>query len=296
MTARSPSAFMLSATLHATVAAGLFLIGYVANQEPKDTAKVFELVAGEGDNYTATVAPALGMPGVKLSVPAPPAKLPEPPTPEPAKVEPTPEPAPITPPPKPTPKTPAPAPTPKAPDKTDKSPPNFAKQIRRGVIVAESKAKREIAKERADEAKRQKELERQRAKAAASNPKVAKIDAVGIAKGVLGGSTANKEGGANGKALVAEEGSAAERYGALLLQQLKEGIDNTPGLQDGLRAEAEFHIMADGTLTRAKVIKSSGDDIFDRAVLHAVASVRMPPRPRGIDEVQIVPFSTHAKD
>ncbi len=37
---------------------------------------------------------------------------------------------------------------------------------------------------------------------------VAKIDAEGIAKGVIGGSTANKDGGAGGKALVASDGRA----------------------------------------------------------------------------------------
>lgn len=38
--------------------------------------------------------------------------------------------------------------------------------------------------------------------------KVAKIDAEGIAKGVIGGSTPNKDGGAGGKTLVASDGRA----------------------------------------------------------------------------------------
>src|ERR1035437_5301488 len=77
MTARSPSAFFLSATLHAFFAAALFYTAYALKDEVIDKAKVFELVAGEGDNYAATEAPALGTPGgVKFDLAAAPAAVP----------------------------------------------------------------------------------------------------------------------------------------------------------------------------------------------------------------------------
>ena len=77
MTARSPSAFFLSATLHAFFAAALFYTAYALKDEVIDKAKIFELVAGEGDNYAATEAPALGTPGgVKFDLASAPAAAP----------------------------------------------------------------------------------------------------------------------------------------------------------------------------------------------------------------------------
>ena len=138
MTDRTPAAFMISLTLHALVVAILLLFTYALNERVKETPKIFELVAGEGDNYGAKVAPALGVPGgLKMTVPVP-------------KPEPKPEPAPVAP--EPTPIKAAPVkPVPAIP--TEKTVPDFAKKIRRQVIVADSKAKQQLAKEHAAEAK-----------------------------------------------------------------------------------------------------------------------------------------------
>ena len=95
MTASSPSAFMLSAALHAVVVALALLLSYSASRRSEDAPKVFELVAGEGDNYLAREAPALGTPGVKLNVPAtaaPRVDVTPPPEPEPTPVKPAPTP------------------------------------------------------------------------------------------------------------------------------------------------------------------------------------------------------------
>ena len=54
----SSKGFFLSATLHGAVALLLFL-NFVLKRDDSDRPKVFELVAGEGDNYMATEAPAL---------------------------------------------------------------------------------------------------------------------------------------------------------------------------------------------------------------------------------------------
>ncbi|OYV01699.1 MAG: cell envelope biogenesis protein TolA, partial [Verrucomicrobiales bacterium VVV1] len=97
---RSPAPFMLSLTLHGAVVALALFLSYAVSQKAKNAPKVFELVAGAGDNYMATEAPALGVPGgVKLELPTPPAPKPEPvaPAPPAAVKETVPEPSPITP-------------------------------------------------------------------------------------------------------------------------------------------------------------------------------------------------------
>ena len=173
-------------------------------------------------------------------------------------------------------------------------PPNFKKKLQRDVIVAESKAKREIKKEREAEAKKaaeeqkkltKEEYDRQNktktvASANKSNPtKAPKIDAEGIAKGVVGGSTANKVGGAGGKALKTDNTDVLAGYDALFKQRLRREFEPPPGLSDSLKVEIEVRSNADGTLTSARVAKSSGSAEFDQAVLDALRRVRMPARP-----------------
>ncbi len=77
MTARSPSALLLSASLHGLVVAIAVLLTYLAQSQVKQVPKILELVEGPGDNYGATAAPALGTPdGVKIAIPEPPAPQP----------------------------------------------------------------------------------------------------------------------------------------------------------------------------------------------------------------------------
>jgi len=278
MSDRSP-AFALSLVLHGGAAALLLFFGYTASRQNKEVPKIFELVAGAGDNYLATEAPALGVPGgIKLDIPAPP--KPEPksePIPEPPVAA---EPSPITPAPI---KKPAPTP-PKPADKPAPSDiPNFKNQIVKKVIRADSQAKREIKKEREKEAKISKEAfdkaNKAKANAAGKAPKggpakVAKIDTEGIRQGVIGGSTKNTKGGAGGKALVAEDGSAMERYFALLKSRLKENHEKPSGLSDTLVARIEFFVGADGTISRVRISRSSGSEEFDRTVREAFARTR----------------------
>jgi colicin import membrane protein len=280
----SAKGFFCSATLHGAVAALLFF-SFVLKRDDSENVKVFELVAGEGENYMATEAPALGT-GVKMNL----AKAPEP-----KATPPDPSPPEATPP-TPTPPAPKPKVTP-----SDTTVPNFKKKLQRDVIIAESKAKREVKKEReaearraAEEAKRaaeeakkltKEEFDRQNkpktvASANKSNPtKVQKIDAEGIAKGVVGGSTANKVGGAGGKALKTDNTDILAGYDALFKQRLRAEFEPPPGLSDTLKVEIEVRSNADGSLTGGRVTKSSGSPEFDRAVLDALRRVRMPARP-----------------
>ena len=280
MSDRSP-AFMLSLTLHAAVVAVLLFLTYAASPGDKEKPQVFELVAGAGDNYMATAAPALGSPGgVKLDLPAPPTPqpqvepAPESPAPEPA----LPEPSPITP--APIEKKAPPVKKADAPEPTEV--PNFKKQITKQIIRAESQAKRDIKRERDKEAKITKEAfdkankakAKEAASAKGSPAKVAKIDAEGIAAGVIGGSTKNKIGGGGGKALVAEDGKPMERYFSLLKLRLKENHEKPTGLSDTLVARVEFFVGADGSISRVRISRSSGSAEFDRSVLEAFSRTR----------------------
>lgn len=316
MSASSPQAWFMSVSLHAAIVIAMLLTAYVAQQKPEPT-KVFELVAGEGDNYMAKEAPALGSEGggVKVDVP----KMPEPkpvakdPAPAPPVEEPTPAPPPPTPAPpkkeviKPDPKTPVPAPLPD-PAK------DMGRAVRMQVIRAESKAKLEIKKQRAAEAKKaaeekkiadaKKAAEEKRltkeefdkanankkvASAKTPNPKVTKIDAEGIAKGVVGGSTANKQGGAGGKALVASEGKATELYFEMLKQKVRAELQGLAGMDDKLGVTVVFHISATGVLSRARVKTSSGNAEFDKAVIAAFDRVRMPDHPeKKSEELELI--------
>ena len=306
-----PAAFVTSVVLHGLVVAVLLLAAYSKSFESKPATKIFELVAGEGDNFAATEAPALGSPGgIKLSVPAPPVPRPEPVAPEVTKPEPVPE-KPIPTPPVPTPPTPTP-PVPKPPMPVAPSVPKqepvksptepkpttsktktLAEQMRWEAIRSESKIKTQIARDKAAEKKRL-EQEAKAAKAAAAS--APRVDVEGIVKGVQGGSTANKEGGAGGKALVRSDGPVMEAYFGMLRDRLLKALDKPPGLSDTLVAEAEFRIGADGSIRGAKIISPSGSAEFDRAVLEAYSRVRMPARPDGKSSVQTARFRTKDLD
>ncbi len=305
MSERSPSAFMLSITLHGGAVAIMLFFTYAVSQQTKDAPQVFELVAGAGDNYMATEAPALGSPGgIKLDIPAPPTpKVQIAPTPEPA-AEATQEPSPLTPAP-----IEKPAPAPKTPVKpVETTIPNFKKQIANKVLRAELNTKKKIEKERVEEAKRITKAEfekanKDKAKAAAAtaakggSTKIAKIDAEGIAAGVVGGSTKNKTGGAGGKALVAEDGAPMERYFALLKNRLKENHEKPPGLSDTLVARVEFYVGADGSISNVKIKSPSGSPEFDRSVVEAFARTKsIGPRPDKKGESAVLDFKMREED
>lgn len=296
-----PAAFVTSVVLHGLVVAVLLLAAYSKSFESKPATKIFELVAGEGDNFAATEAPALGSPGgIKLSVPAPPVPRPEPVAPEVTKPEPVPE-KPIPTPPVPKPPMPVAPPVPKQepvksptePKPTTSKTKTMAEQMRWEAIRSESKIKTQIARDKAAEKKRLEQEAKVAKAAAASAPRV---DVEGIVKGVQGGSTANKEGGAGGKALVRSDGPVMEAYFGMLRDRLLKALDKPPGLSDTLVAEAEFRIGADGSIRGAKIISPSGSAEFDRAVLEAYSRVRMPARPDGKSSVQTARFRTKDLD
>lgn len=303
MTARSPGAFALSTLLHGGIVVVILLFTYVIQQQPRETTKVFELVAGEGDNFAATEAPALGEPdGIKLSITSP-----APSQPGPTPIIETPAPEPVI--------EPAPPPMEKVTPPVETKTPNFAEDVQRiankrerrleakyrkqreaaerAREAAEKKAREEAAKQNRISKAEFDKMNRSRkspAPSGTSSPKVAKIDAEGIRNGVVGGSTNNKVGGAGGKALRRDDGDEMDAYFALLKQRSREALDKPPGLSDTLTAEVEFHLSASGTISGAKIKRSSGSSEFDAAALQAISRTRMPARPDRKSETLALTF------
>lgn len=291
MTPTSPSAFLLSATLHGVALALALLLSYAASRQDRVEPRILELVAGEGDNYGAREAPALGREGgVKLTVPSAPEPKPLPPAPKPV------EPAPAS-------------PAPKATSAAGEAVPNFKKKILYEVVKGDAKAKLQLRKEREAEAKRLAEEKKrmtleeynrtQKNSSAATkvaSTKVPAIDGEGIAKGVIGGSTNNKVGGAGGKALRSDNDDVLAAYDAMFKMRLREKFEPPPGLSDSLKAWVEVRSNLDGTLVNARITRSSGSREFDAAVLDAIRRVRMPPRPDKKSEVIGFPFVMYERD
>lgn len=311
MQANSPNAFFLSTFLHAGVVALIFLFSYLTSDADKKPPKIFELVAGEGDNYMATEAPAFGEEGgVKMPpIPQPPVikSAPEPePQPEPVTVTRAPEPVVQR---APEPKT-TPPPTKAAPDEIR----DFKKDVeriskkRQTRLELADKKKREAAERKAKEEalKKQRmtkeEFDRQnkgaKSPTSSSAVKIARVQVPeGIRSGVNNGSTANKTGGAGGTALTREQGDALDLYFSLLKQKLKEALDKPPGLSDSLVATVEVYIGADGRLGNPKIKHSSGSQEFDQAALEAVARVRgIGAKPDRKGELITIPFRMREDD
>jgi colicin import membrane protein len=282
MTARSSSAYFISALLHGSVVALILFFAYLANETSNEGPKVFELVAGAGDNYGATEAPALGSPGgIKIDVPSEPtpaALAPaEPATPEPvvpASVAPEPVAREEAPPVK---LAPVSAHTPaKAKPKSDAIP-NFSKALQR---TENRRAARLMAKYK-------KELEAEQHRQQMSYDQYVKEHGAaqaseGIAQGVVGGSRANKTGGAGGKALTREQGELLDAYWALLKARIKENHVAPPDVSNQLTVSVSFYVAADGAISRVRIVQSSGSSAFDESVLEAFARTHsIGPRPDG---------------
>ncbi|MEO7412789.1 MAG: TonB family protein [Opitutaceae bacterium] len=289
MTDRYPGALLVSLMLHGAIAGLMLLAGYAAGWSKPDSLVPVELVAGFGDNYGATEAPALGDPAaLKMDLPKPPAAE----VPKPREVAP-PEPEPVAPP---VAEKPAPKPV---EEKPLPKPRDIGKAIEKQIARAETKTKATLAKQHEVELKKTTKEAHDKEQAAkkkiasatpAGAPKITKIDTVGIREGVVGGSTKNDKGGAGGKALVRDDGPVLDAYFALLKERLRAALDKPPGLSDSLVTIVQMRINPDGSLTGARITKASGSEEFDAAVMAAVAATRMPPHPEKKSEILNIPF------
>ena len=316
MTANSPSSYSVSLMLHGAFVAAVVLTAFVLKDHSlTKQPKILELVAGEGDNWAATEATALGTPeGVKFEpAPAPAPTKPEPPAPAPEPVAPPPQPvapAPVQPPPEPVvipverpPVTPAPvAPvTPKKAEAKKPEPKTFTQIVKDNAARKErqimtkfrkeqdAKAKAE-AKARELEKKRvtKEEFDRENGKKLAANtksgsPSYQRIDTKGLAGGVVGGTT--DQAGAGGKALSRDEQDQLDTYFKLLIERLKAVHEKPADVGDGLSTEVEFMVASNGAIGKVRITKSSGNAEFDQSVLAAFSAVRtIGPPPSGRSE------------
>lgn len=260
MSSQSTSAFFLSAFLHTFVVVALLLLSYCSFQKPEEPPHVFELVAGEGDNYAAKEAPALGVPE------APKVELPEietPPAPKAPAKEPVIEPV------------PEPVPEPKVTIKPVPTPPKT--EAKKTPTPTPKKAPEP---KKAEQKMTKAEFDKLNPKKATTAPKTTaptkiqtkKIDVAGITKGVTGGSSAVKS-GAGGTALTRAEADLLDLYVALILQRIKESLESA-GLSDLLEAKVEFRVSAAGAISGVRVVGSSGSREFDDAVVSAFRTIR----------------------
>jgi colicin import membrane protein len=268
MNAQTPGAYGKSVMLHGAVVLLVFFFSYAASSSVKDAPKVFELVAGEGDNYAATVAPALGsVEGIK--VPAMPAMAPQP-------VQPVAPPAPEA----------VASPIQAAPEAV----PTPKKAKKPADLVTKLK-NAELRRELTLENKYKKAQEAAAKKLAQQQAAAKRIDAEGIRNGVIGGSTENKTGGAGGKALTREEGSELEACFALLKDRIKENHEPQEGISDSLSAVVEFMVAADGSVSNVRIKTSSGNSQFDQSVIEACRRTQsIGPRPDGRSETVFMTF------
>ena len=307
---RFGNAFWVSAGMH-TFALGLLLFLTLAvHDRVKEQPKVFELVAGEGDDFMATEAPSGSEAGQAESGEiqfTSPTEVPSwtPPAPEPEPAAPV---APVAPPePPPTPVTKV-APVPAEPTKAVEPPPvpvpNFTKQINRKLQREKAKVEKEIKKQREADARAAKERELaskrmsyeefakstggksspSRRVSSGTGAPGPRVDASGIKKGVTGGTGAGSK-GAGGTALSAAEGERMERYESMLIQRLREAHEKPGGLSDLLTADVQFIMAANGSFSGIRIVRSSGNAEFDQSVLEAFGRVKMPARPDGKTEV-----------
>ncbi len=266
MTANSPNSIFLSLTLHAFVAAAIFLSTvYVAQQDKPPV--IFELVAGPPTAPDELVAPALGNTAapVKLEVP----KVNLPPEPEPEVV-------------------PEPPASATVPDQSQSKPDKSAPKPDTSIVKDMKKSQRMSYK---DYLKKHPTPKPAAAPPTQRTANVQHIDAQGIANGVRGGSTANTRGGGGGKALAREEQSELNTYISFLLNALKEAHEPPPGVSDTLEAKVTFDITASGAILYPRISKSSGDRAFDQSVLEAFRRVKsIGPTPNGKPDTWTVTF------
>lgn len=288
--------FWISVGLHGGALALILLFTIALREKTETPSPAFELVDGEGNNFAATEAPAGSEAGLatagEITFTAPesvPEWTPPPPVPEPTPV------APVA-------VTPV-AEVPVAPVVKAEPKPDFSQSIKSTIRQEKRKAEREVRQERAAEAaaakaaaaaeaKRQAQTsyaefqKQQGAKAgkvtgspgaAATNPGT-RIDPNSIKKGVTGGTGAGST-GAGGTALSRAEGRAMDAYFLMLTQRVKESHENPGNISNLLSVDIQFTVAANGTISGARIVRSSGSADFDRSVLEALARVRMPSRP-----------------
>ncbi len=290
MHAHSPGSYSISLMIHGAIVAAILLSAYVFNDTRKNTGnQIIELVAGPGDNYMATEAPAIGSPDatgapeVSFTPPAVQSRPAEPvveavaPPPQNPTVPVTPPDALVIPSAK---KTPAPKTAPKA-----------DRQSQGKKMTWEEFQKQNAGKNKNMPSGKVAAGKQTGGGKSIVAPKVGK----GIADGVRGGT--GSAAGAGGTALTAAERDQMEGYFALLAQRIREAQEKPDGLSSELVVRIEFQVFANGNIGAVKVIRSSGNRAFDDSVLKAIRTVRpIGARPDGKSGAKIADFRMREED
>ncbi len=90
----------------------------------------------------------------------------------------------------------------------------------------------------------------------------------GISDGVAGGSS-RSHAGAGGQALTAAQHTAMEGYLSRLITALRQNHQKPPGLSDLLKADVEYLVAPDGTISNVRIAESSGNAEFDQSCIEA---------------------------
>jgi len=276
----SPNAFLASIAIHGAIIGVVVFLTFFVTQKEAPPPVVFELVAGPPTAPDELVAPALGNSAtpvqnpqtVKLDVPTPPPvqEKYEPPVTETVKTEQPPVPDEAT--------QPVPKENPKA-DATAKPKPTRKPADPAKAITSELRRKERMSyKDYLKKHPIPKEVPPQTFSRASGS----RIDAEGIAGGVVGGSVANKRGGGGGHAMTRQEQSELNTYIAMLINALREAHEPPPGVSDKLAVKITFDITAGGHILNPRITKSSGNADFDESALAAFRKVRsIGPTPDG---------------
>lgn len=276
---RSHPAYWSSLALHGAIVGAIVVAGLMFSQSRQAAPQVFELVAGQGDNYMATQATALGAEdGVKFDAP----EVPAPPEPQGDHALHPPETAPLeaVPPAKLTPMKHAAS----AKDLATGAV-NFRKALQHAQIVGESRIKmREIRERR--EREKQARLAAQAAarKAGVSYEAFLRQQAAkGRAGGVVHGTS--MEAGAGGKALTAEQQDAMAAWAELLRERWRDSFVPPADFTESMVAHVKWVVGADGSISRVHITHSTGNAAFNDAVIDALQHISIPPPPshRGDD-------------
>jgi colicin import membrane protein len=255
---RTSTALFFSVLLHGAVVAAIIALAFAVQQRKPPQVVIFDLVAGPPTDLNATKAPALGSPtgDLDVKVPEPPVRA-EPAAPEPARTE----------------TTRAARPEPKAPA-VEKAPVKSETRLTYEQYVKKY-GRPSTAKSGTSPAPRP-----------IAVPRVGK----GIAEGVKGGS-ADSKGGGGGTAMAAAEHSALEAYISRLVTALRQNHEKPPGLSDLLSTDVEFLIAADGTISRVRIERSSGNAAFDESCIDAFRRMgSVGPKPDGKSVTWILTF------
>ena len=268
--ARSPRALALSVLLHASIAAVVLVFAYCGRQRPEEQPQIFELVAGEGDDYAALEAPttaAPAIPTVQVDLPDPaPIVVPQP---QPEQVAPKIE------------RAPEPRPTPR-----EVTPPPPKKVEKKAVEKTVKKTQPKADAKRTTFDNFRKEHGEPKTTTAKAAPKITpkKINAESIAGRVASGSTNSAKAGAGGTALTRAETDLWTAYQAFIVQRIRRAME-AAGVTDLRSARVEFRVSAEGVVSAARITGSSGNGEFDEAVLAALRSIgRLGPPPTGRTE------------